>query len=179
MQVLSHGPVPDPAVQESFLKLSHFPDGFFRRLRPDHVEQFVDIHIRQRHCDRMKLSPSDSCPPGKISPQLIYIQIMIGGKIPLHFTVPGRVVLIVLHELPLTDEVPAFVLERTASVFIELHHLEDAGRDRTGLIIQADMRLRPGLFVLFLSLAKAALVIIAAHSFQREQCVSENFPAGA
>ena len=178
MQVLSHGPVPEPAVQKAFLKLFHFPDCFFRRIRPDHIQQFVDIHIRQRCRDRAKLSSSDPCPPGKISPELIQVQIVISGKIPLNFTVPRRIVLIILHELPLSDEVHALVLERAVPVLIELHHLEDAGRDRTGFIIPEDMRLRSDPPLLFLLLTKAALIIIAAHSFKRKQCVSENFSAG-
>ncbi len=47
---------------------------------------------------------------------------MIGCKIPLKFSAPGHIVLIVFHEFSLTIEILRFVGNRTVSIFIKMNH---------------------------------------------------------
>ena len=128
-QDLAHGRIPDTAVEVAGLKFLHFAQALFRRGYADPVQQLVEIHIRQRGRDPMEFSFPDLCPPGKIAPQLVQIQIVIGRKVAPELAGPGSIVLIVLHELALPVEIPALILKRTAPVLIELHHLQDFRRD--------------------------------------------------
>ena len=190
VQVVAHDFVPVPCVQITCLKFLHFPKAFFRRCRSDHIEQLINIHISHRCRDRIELSLSHPRSPGKKSPQLVQIQIMIGGKIAPEFIVPGRVVLIVLHKFSLAVEIPALVLKRIDPVFVELHHLKDPGRDliASGVpdlqrpvclchpekIHQSLPRCFPAL--LFFSLLYSALIVVAAHRFQGKERVMVGLP---
>ena len=131
-QVLPHGGVSDARIQVAGLKFLHFAEALHGRLRPNSVKQLINIHVGEGRRDPAEVPSAHQRSPGKISPELVQVQIMIGRKIAHEFTAPGRVVLVILHELTLPAEVPALVLKRTAPVLIELHHLENAGRDLAG-----------------------------------------------
>ena len=121
--------ISDSGIQITGFKIPHFPERIFRRGGADFVQQFIEIKEGKGSGRRRILSFSKVCAPGKISPKLTKIKIMIGGKIVKILPRPRSIIFILFHELSLPVKTLTFLPEGPVPVFVETEHLADRFRN--------------------------------------------------
>ena len=132
-QIPPHPGVSEARVQVSRLKLPQLLQNLLRGAGAHAVQELVEIEIGRRVGNRLPVPPAQPRPPGEVPPELPETQVVIGRKIAEEVSLPGQIVLIVLHEAGLPVEVlcPGFL--GLPAVFVEPLHLPEACRDRLQL----------------------------------------------
>ena len=127
-EVASHALVTDLRVEVLRLELLHLPEALLHGGRPDAVQQLIKIDVGERRGYGAVDAFAHLRTPREIAPQLPDVQVVVGREVAAEHPLPRRVVLIVLHELALPVEVPAFQLEGIVAVLVHPDHFVDPRR---------------------------------------------------
>ena len=167
-------------IEKTLLKRLHLGEAVRHRVGTDAVQQLIYINVCQRGGNIPPFAAPRIGAPGEVSAQLRHVQVVVSGKVVLELPVPGRVIGVVLHELPLTVEIPALRPERLVLVLVKADHLPDGlghgvvlpfghtdGRGDGRLAVSGDRRGRGLLGTEHNGTAGARLMLRRAESLQR------------